>query len=86
MNENSRNADRIVPGKDRVHSVDEAGGDLGALHHLADPLDAEAPIDDRMLGFVLISEALKMLFEQPLEDVDSARLAQSLGDRGELKG
>jgi hypothetical protein len=51
-----------------------------------DPLDAEAPIDDRVLGFVLIGEALKMLFEKTLEDVDSARLVQSLGDRGELKG
>jgi hypothetical protein len=26
-----------------------------------------------VLGFVLIGEALKMLFEQTLEDVDSAR-------------
>ncbi len=36
--------------------------------------------------FVLIGESLKMLFEQKLEDIDSARLVQSLRARGELKG
>ena len=55
------------------------------LDHFGDALDAETPVDDRVLGFVLIREALKMLFEQTLEDVDSARLVHFLGDRGELK-
>ena len=55
------------------------------LHHLGDALDAKTPVDDRVLGFVLIREALKMLFEQTLEDVDSARLVHPLRDRGELK-
>jgi len=55
------------------------------LHHLGDALDAKTPIDDRVLGFVLIGKALKMLPEQKLEDVDPARLVHPLGDRSELK-
>ena len=34
----------------------------------------------------MIRKVLKMLFEQTLEDVDSARLVHPFGDRGELKG
>jgi len=56
------------------------------LHHLGDALDAETPVDDRVLFFVLIGEALKMLLEQKLEDVDSARLVHPLRERGELEG
>jgi len=56
------------------------------LHHLGDPLDAEAPIDDRVFGFVLIGEVLKMLLEQALEDVDPTRLVHPRRDRGERKG
>ena len=56
------------------------------LHHLGDALDAEAPVDDRILGFVLIREALEMLLEQKLEGIDPARLVHSRRDRGELKG
>ena len=33
------------------------------LHHFGDAPDAESPVDDRVLGFVLIGEALKMLLE-----------------------
>jgi hypothetical protein len=70
----------------------DAGDALGVVaaenelfHHLGDALDAKTPVDDRVLGFVLLREALKMLFEQMLEDVDSARLVGLLGNRGELK-
>ena len=70
----------------------DAGDTLGVvpaknelLHHLGDAPDAETPVDDRVLGFVLIGEALKMLFEQTLEDVDSARLVHPFRDWGELK-
>ncbi len=31
-----------------------------------DALDAETPVDDRVFGFVLIGDALKMLLEQKL--------------------
>ena len=56
------------------------------LNHLGDALDAKTPVDDGVLVFVLIREALKMLFEQTLEDIDSTRLVHCLRDRGELKG
>ena len=56
------------------------------LNHLGDALDTESAIDDRVLVFVLIGEALKMLFEQNLEVIDSARLIHRLRDRGDRKG
>jgi hypothetical protein len=56
------------------------------LHHLGDPLDAETPVDDRVLGFVLIGQALEMPLEQKQEGGNPTRLVHSLGDRGELKG
>jgi hypothetical protein len=47
----------------------DTGGALGIvaaenelLHHLGDALEAKTPVDDRMLGLVLIREVLKMLF------------------------
>ena len=56
------------------------------LHHLGDALDAEPTVNDRVLVFVLIGEALKMLLEQKLENVDSSRLIGRFLRRGELKG
>ena len=56
-----------------------------ALHHLGDALDAESAVDDRVFGFVVIRETLKMLFEQKLEGIDPARLVHPRCDRGERK-
>ena len=56
------------------------------LHHLGDALDAEPTVNDRVLVLVLIGEALKMLLEQKLENVDSSRLIGRFLRRGELKG
>ena len=65
---------RIVPAENEL------------LHHLGNPLDSESAIDNRVLVFVPIGDALKILFKQKLEDIDSARLVHRLRDRGELKG
>jgi len=71
----------------------DAGNPLGVvpaenelLRHLRDALDAKPSVDYGVLLFVLIGEALKMLLEQELDDVDSSRLIHRLRDRGELKG
>jgi hypothetical protein len=56
------------------------------LHYVGDALDAETSVDDGVLVFVLIGEALKMLLEQKLDGVDSSRLIDYLPDRGKLKG
>ncbi len=56
------------------------------LHHLDDTLDSESAIDDRVVVFILISQALKMLLEQKLKGTDPARLVRPPRDRGERKG
>ena len=56
------------------------------LYHLGDPLDSESAIDDRVLVFVPIGDALKILFNQKLEDIDSTRPVHRLRDRCDLKG
>jgi threonine dehydrogenase-like Zn-dependent dehydrogenase len=64
----------------------QAARGAGAHVTVVDVNHKAAPIDDRVLGFVLIGKALKMLLEQNLEDVNPARLVHPLGDRGERKG
>jgi hypothetical protein len=41
------------------------------LHRLGDAPNTKTPADDGVLGFVLIREALEIIFEQTLEHVDS---------------
>ncbi len=64
----------VVPAKNKL------------LNHLGDPFDTESSVDDSVFAFVLIREALKMLFKQTLEDIDSTRPVHPLGDRGDRKG
>ena len=51
-----------------------------------DPLDAETYIDESVLVFVLIGDALKMFLEQKLDRIDPARLVDRLLDGGESRG
>ena len=56
------------------------------LNHLGDPLDTESAVDDSELAFILFHDALKMLFKQNLEVIDSTRPVHPLGDRCDWKG
>jgi len=75
-----------VGAADAGHALSVVAAENELFHHLGDALDAETPIDDRVLGLVLIDEALKMLFEQTLEGIDPARLVRPCRDWGERKG
>jgi len=55
------------------------------FHHFGDALDAQTPVDDRVLGFVVIGDVLKTLREQKLENADSSRLTSRFLRRAELK-
>lgn len=63
-----------------VHSEDEL------LYGLRYPLDLKATVDDGKLRFTLVSEALKVFFEQKLDGVDSPQLIDRRPDCIELKG
>jgi hypothetical protein len=41
------------------------------------------PVDDRVFGFGLIGEAVRMLLERKLEGIDPARLVDLRRDRGD---
>ncbi len=56
------------------------------LNHLGDPLDTESAVDDSVFAFVLLRDALKILFKQNLEVIDTARSVHPPGDRGDQKG
>ena len=56
------------------------------LHDLLDPFDSETSVDDSVLVFVLIGDALKMFLEQKLDRIDPARLVDLFPCRGKLKG
>jgi hypothetical protein len=49
--------------------------------NFGDPLDKEAAADDSVFAFVLLRDALKVLFKQNLEVIDTARPVHPLGDR-----
>ncbi len=56
------------------------------LDHFGDALDAEPPVDDGVLSFVLIGQALKVLYQQTLEGVDSARPVTPRGSLRRAEG
>ena len=71
----------------------DAGDTLGIvsaenelLYHLCDTLDTESAVDDSILVFVLIGDALKMVLEQELDGGVSSRPVHRLRDRSDLKG
>ena len=76
----------------RISALD-AGDTLGVvpaknelLNHLGDPLDTESAVDSGVFAFVLLGEALKMLFKQNLEVIDAAWPVHPSGDRRDRKG
>lgn len=56
------------------------------LNHLGDPLDTESAVDDSVFAFILFRDALKMLFKQNLEVIDTARPVHPLGNWDDRKG
>ena len=56
------------------------------LHHLRDALDAESAVDEGVFAFVLFRDALKILFKQNLEVIDTARPVHPPSGRGDWKG
>jgi hypothetical protein len=63
----------IVPAKDEL------------LNHLGDPLDTESAVVDSVFAFVVFCDALRMLFKQNLDVIDTARPVHPLGDRCDRK-
>ena len=56
------------------------------LNHIGDSLDTESAVDDSVFAFVVFCDALKMLFKQNLDVIDTARPVHPLGDRCDRKG
>jgi len=54
----------------RAYALGVVAAENELLHHLGDPLDSKSAVNERVLVFILIRGALKMLFEQKLDDVD----------------